>query len=149
MLENQNLEESIKKLMKEQNQNAFIEMAFNLLESKVYTVFHESTLLSLDRNGVLPSNRVMDPNVFNKLYFNHDDRGDWIVLFVSKEISNKLELPNDAVIGGLEFYHLCNLYWSDRKEFAGFKLEIEDFGIELSKEAIKDMCLIKELKDKD
>ena len=149
MLENQKLEESIKKLMKEQNQKAFIEMVFNLLESKVYTVFHESTLLSLDRNGMLPSNRVMDPNVFNKIYFNHDDRGDWIVLFVSKEISNKLELPNDAVIVGLEFYHLCNSYWSDRKEFAGFKLEIEDFGIELSKEAIKDMCLIKELKDED
>lgn len=142
------MKESMVKLLKDKNDEAFVNFAFNLLNSKVYSVANERILLSLDKEGNIPNERVMDFEILHKFKLYNVDEKRWIPIFLSKEDALEAELPNDAVVVGLEFYYLCERMWV-LADLEGFNIDPLDVGLRLTKEYIETMYKIKELIDKE
>ena len=142
------VKKSIRTFFENKCDETFVEMIFNLLNSKVYIPAREELLLIINKENKIPKERMNDSRVLNKFYPYSIDGKTWLPIFLDKNI-NKEDLPKNAVIVETLFYYLCDLLWCKYSTLDGFIIDPFDIGIRFEKEHIQMVCELKELMDEE
>lgn len=140
------LKGSIKRMLKDRNDEAFIAMTYNLLNSKVYIMLNESASLILKDKTKFPKELLFTPTMAKLSVIYKFNNKIWFPIFLTNDIE-KEEIPDNTFLAEVDFYDICNLFWCNETTLDGFNIDPTDIGIQLTKEYIAEMCALKELID--